>query len=70
MWQKYVRKRGSLNVGRRVESGAALVGYIVARGNGAKVEYRDLAPHEDHKKPRKTDQDMRDLYKWLSRSAR
>ena len=46
MWQKYMRKRGSLNAGRRIEAGSAMVAYMVNRMGGGKIEISDLMPHE------------------------
>lgn len=47
-WIAYVKKRGSLNVGMRIEAGAALVTYAVARTSGDKTaEIRKFMPHAD-----------------------
>lgn len=47
-WFKYLAKRGSLNLGRRIESAAALLvtTYLRAKGN-RDVTMFDFMPHED-----------------------
>jgi len=46
-WFEYIRRRGSLNLGRRIECGFALLASMYNRAHGGKVEYHDFAPHED-----------------------
>jgi len=46
IWRAYVNKRGSLNVGRRVELSTGLLTTITSRINGGKAELSDFAPHE------------------------
>jgi hypothetical protein len=56
-WFAYIRKRGSLNVGRRVESGFALLTTTYIKSKGGKADIYDFMPHEEE--PVATD--IRDL---------
>lgn len=49
-WRAYIGKRGSLNVGSRVERGFALVATIVSRAVGGKAKMEDFMPHADQPK--------------------
>lgn len=48
-WARYRRKRGSLNVGMRVERGAGLLSALYANSKSKNGGYKihDFAPHED-----------------------
>jgi len=48
-WQRYRMKRGSLNVGMRVERGAALLATLYANSNSKNGGFKvhDFMPHED-----------------------
>lgn len=47
-WIAYIKQRGSLNVGRRVENGFAMLAVILERTRGNKdADFYDYAPHED-----------------------
>lgn len=48
-WARYRRKRGSLNVGMRVERGAGLLAALYANSNSKNGGYTisDFSPHED-----------------------
>lgn len=45
-WSAYIKKRGSLNIGRRLEWGFALLAMYLA---GGKKEMSDFMPHEEQK---------------------
>lgn len=45
-WAAYIRKRGSLNIGRRIECSIALLAYQFNRVHGGKSQYSDYTPHE------------------------
>lgn len=45
-WQRYINKRGSLNVGRRLEAGFALLAFMQNRLAGGKAKMEDFMPHE------------------------
>lgn len=45
-WFEYIRTRGSLHVGRRIECAAALVALQINRANGGTAKYEDFTPHE------------------------
>lgn len=47
-WFAYVKKRGSLNVGRRIECGIALLAMMFNRSQGGKADMSDFTPHEDN----------------------
>lgn len=49
-WRAYIAKRGSLNIGSRVERGFALVATIVSRAVGGKAKMEDFMPHADKPK--------------------
>ena len=44
-WFAYLRKRGSLNVGLRVEAAVAVLALQVNRALGGKAELHDFMPH-------------------------
>lgn len=46
VWAAYVTKRGSLNIGRRVEVALAPVSYAVHRFVGGKANFDEFIPHE------------------------
>ena len=47
-WFRYLAKRGSLNLGRRIESAAALIVTTYLKSKGAKdVTMFDFMPHEE-----------------------
>lgn len=45
-WSAYIRKRGTLNLGRRVEVAAALIAVTINRVHGGKAKLADYTPHE------------------------
>lgn len=45
-WAAYRRKRGTFNVGRRVEVAAALIAVTINRIHGGKAKLSDYTPHE------------------------
>jgi hypothetical protein len=47
MWESYVAKRGSLNVGLRVENGFALLATLIQHARGVSCEITDFMPHFD-----------------------
>ena len=48
-WNSYIQKRGSLNVGRRVEIIGAVNAALLSRVNGGKAKFEDFAVHEKEK---------------------
>jgi hypothetical protein len=54
-WVEYMRKRGSLNVGMRVEAAVAVLSTQVNRALGGKAEFADFAPHWDQPEPQLDD---------------
>jgi len=46
-WAEYRYRRGSLNIGRRVEQAVANMMSIYINSNGGDVEALELMPHED-----------------------
>lgn len=46
-WCAYIKKRGELNFGMRVEAGFALVTTAIANANGSKAKVSDFMPHKD-----------------------
>jgi hypothetical protein len=46
-WVEYIRKRGSLNTGNRVEAAVAVLATIVNHALGGKAEVTDFMPHWD-----------------------
>jgi hypothetical protein len=44
-WFAYIRKRGSLHDGMRVEAAAALISVVLNRVNGGKADMADFMPH-------------------------
>ena len=48
-WTAYMQKRGSLNVGLRLEAGFAVVSTQINHALGGKAEVSDFAPHLDQR---------------------
>ncbi|EWS53024.1 hypothetical protein [Methylibium sp. T29] len=46
-WAEYIRRRGSLNWGMRLESGFALLATQINRALGGKAEFEDFMMHKD-----------------------
>lgn len=46
IWQAYISKRGSLNVGRRIESSVGQLSYMFHAAHGGKRDFYTFAPHE------------------------
>lgn len=46
-WFAYIRKRGSLNTGMRLEAGFALLAAILSSAHGGKASMDDFMPHAD-----------------------
>nr|WP_317199803.1 hypothetical protein [uncultured Psychrobacter sp.] len=46
-WAEYRYRRGSLNIGRRVEQAVANMMSIYIKSNGGDIEALELMPHED-----------------------
>ena len=46
-WVKFRNMRGSLFTGNRLESGFALMAYMISRATGNKHEIVDFMPHAD-----------------------
>ena len=49
MWSDFIKKRGSLNVGMRLENGFALLAMMISRALGGKANMEDFMPHADQK---------------------
>ena len=46
LWNAYINKRGSLNIGRRVEISLATLAALTSRVHGGKATFFDFAHHE------------------------
>jgi hypothetical protein len=46
-WARYIAKRGSLNVGTRIEQGIARLAVIWIHTQGGKAQMADFMPHAD-----------------------
>lgn len=46
-WMSYVRQTGSLNLGKRIEQGFALLATVLNRVNGGSAELSDFLPSRD-----------------------
>lgn len=46
-WFAFIRKRGSLHTGMRLEAGFALLASILIQSNGGKTKMSELMPHAD-----------------------
>lgn len=46
-WAAYMRKRGSLHVGMRLEYGFALLAVIISNALGGKRQLHDFMPHAE-----------------------
>lgn len=65
-WCAYIRKRGALNIGTRVELGFALLASTVVRANGGKAKIEDFLPQRDE--PANTD-DLQGILAMLKAKA-
>lgn len=60
-WAAYIRKRGSLNIGRRLEWGFAIIAQLLNNAHfKEKRSNRDFMPHEHEEAPIALDQAMRE----------
>jgi hypothetical protein len=46
-WFAFIRKRGSLNIGMRLEAGFALLAAMYSNAHGGKGSMEDFMPHTD-----------------------
>lgn len=46
-WAKYIRARGSLNMGKRIDRGFAMLTMWLLRVNGGKAELEDFLPYAE-----------------------
>jgi hypothetical protein len=46
-WAEYIERRGSINLGKRMEYGFALVGMLISRATGGKATMKDFMPHSN-----------------------
>lgn len=46
-WMAYVRQTGSLNLGKRIEQGFALLATVLNRVNGGQAEFSDFLPDRE-----------------------
>lgn len=60
-WADYVERRGTLNLGLRLEAGFALIAWTINRALGGKAEMHDFMPHFDE-----PEADLSDVMKILS----
>jgi hypothetical protein len=44
-WHAYMQKYGVLNVGTRLESGFALIAYMISKALGGDAKIEDFMPH-------------------------
>lgn len=58
-WVAFIKKRGSLHLGMRVERGFALVASRVIHAAGGKSEMRDYMPHYEEPEPISLEEAMR-----------
>lgn len=46
-WLTYLKMRGSVNIGSRLESGFALIAFMISRATGGTASQIDFMPHAD-----------------------
>lgn len=61
MWSAFIKKRGSLNVGMRLENGFALLAVMINRALGGKAKMEDYMPHYEQQPA-----DLADVMKLVS----
>jgi hypothetical protein len=44
-WQSYIERRGTLNIGMRLEAGFALIAMVINRALGGHATLADFMPH-------------------------
>lgn len=59
-WVAYIRRRGSINQGLRLEQGFALLAMVLLRLHGKDADMEDFMPSHDRKDP-----DINDVMKIL-----
>jgi hypothetical protein len=65
-WMEYIRRRGSLNVGLRVEASAAVLATQINRALGGNAEMTDFMPHWDEPQAQSID-DLAKIFGALAR---
>lgn len=67
-WADYISKTGSLNTGRRIDRGFAMLTTWLLRVNGSKAEIEDFLPYHE-KQPDKiaTPDEVLNLFKAISK---
>lgn len=68
-WQAYIQKRGSLNIGRRLESAAGLLAMVINRSVGGKAKMEDFMPYEFPADREGTIDDVFSMLKSMKRGA-
>lgn len=58
-WVAYIKKRGSLHLGMRLERGFALVASRVIHSVGGKADMKDYMPHYEEPEPISIEEAMR-----------
>lgn len=46
-WSAYIKQRGQINIGQRLEIGFALLAMLIIKSNGGKADMEDFMPHFD-----------------------
>lgn len=62
-WSAYIKKRGSLNAGLRLEAGFALLATMLSRAHGGKADMDDFMPHFD-----KPEANIEDVFNMLKKA--
>ncbi len=61
MWSAFIKKRGSLNVGMRLENGFALLAVMINRAMGGNAKMAQFMPHYEEQPA-----DLADVMKLVS----
>lgn len=62
-WAEYIRRRGSLNTGRRLEYGFAMIAMMINRAQGGNKEMSYYMPH--HQEPEEGEAEIEDVMRIL-----
>ncbi len=67
-WCAYIKKRGSLDLGLRLEYGFALVSMLIQGARGVKTKMTDFMPHYEQEPERHAN--IQEVFSMLKKSAR
>ena len=49
LWSAFIKKRGTIHIGMRLENSTAVLAFLINRAVGGKAEMSDFMPHSEKK---------------------